>query len=74
LTTGPLDHSTTLLRIYDQAGRVVREFPGLDVKRGMYSVTWDGRDAKGSTLASGIYFVRLKSGDYAATEKLVLQR
>jgi flagellar hook assembly protein FlgD len=62
------------LRVYDLAGRVVREFPGLDVKRGTYSVTWDGRDTKGNTLAGGIYFVRLKAGDYSATEKLVLQR
>ncbi len=62
------------LRIYDQAGRVVREFPTLDVKRGTYSVTWDGRDARGRLLAGGIYFVRLKAGDHSATEKLALQR
>jgi hypothetical protein len=62
------------LRIYDQTGRPVREFPALDVKLGTYSVTWDGRDARGRLLASGIYFVRLKAGDHSATEKLVLQR
>jgi hypothetical protein len=46
----------------------------LDVKRGAYSVTWDGRDARGRLLGSGVYFVRLKTGDHSATEKLVLQR
>jgi len=63
-----------VLRIYDQTGRVVREFPTLGVKRGVYSVTWDGCDARGRLLASGIYFCRLKAGDYTGTEKLVLQR
>jgi hypothetical protein len=62
------------LRVYDQAGKVVREFPTTSVKGGMYSVNWDGRDNRARTLANGIYFCRLQAGNYRATEKLVVQR
>jgi hypothetical protein len=62
------------LRIYDQAGRVMRQFAGLGVKCGVYSVTWDGADVRGRLLANGVYFSRLTAGGYTGTEKLVLQR
>jgi hypothetical protein len=44
------------------------------MKRGAYSVTWNGTDDRGRELAHGVYFCRFTAGDYRATEKLVLQR
>jgi flagellar hook assembly protein FlgD len=44
------------------------------MKRGAYSVTWNGADDHGRSLANGVYFVRLTAGDYRATEKVVLQK
>ena len=67
-------HERVSLRIYDQTGRVVREFPALGVKRGAYSVSWDGRDNTGRALAAGVYFLKFLASDYRQTEKLVLQR
>ena len=64
----------TLLQMHDLTGRVVRTLCASSQKRGAYSVTWNGADDRGRSLAHGVYFVRLTAGDYRATEKLVLQK
>ncbi len=37
-----------------------------------YSVTWDGTNANGQSVPSGIYFYRLSSGDMQLTRKMTL--
>jgi len=44
------------------------------MKRGAYSVTWIGTDARGRTLGNGVYFLKFSAGEHRQTEKLVLQR
>ena len=39
---------------------------------GIYSVRWDGRDAFGRPLASGIYLYRLRAGNDQHSRRLVL--
>jgi len=63
-----------LLRVHDLTGRVVRTLCASNMKRGAYSITWNGADDRGRELARGVYFCRFTAGDYRATEKLVLQR
>ena len=41
---------------------------------GWNRVEWDGRNQAGETVASGIYFYRLKSGDFTTTRKMLLLR
>jgi len=62
------------LRVHDLTGRVVRTLCASGMKRGVYSITWNGTDDRGRELARGVYFCRFTAGDYRATEKLVLQR
>ncbi len=62
------------LRVHDLTGRVVRTLCASSMKRGAYSINWNGTDDRGRELARGVYFCRLVAGDYRATEKLVLQR
>jgi len=62
------------LTLHDLTGRVVRTLCASSMKRGAYSVTWNGTDDRGRELARGVYFCRMTAGDYRATEKLVLQR
>jgi len=64
----------TLLQVHDLTGRVVRTLCASSMKRGAYSVTWNGRDDRGRSLAHGVYFCRFTAGDYRVTEKVVLQK
>ncbi len=62
------------LRIYDAAGRLVVSLIDEDMPGGQYETAWDGTDGKGASLASGIYFYRLVTGDFVRTKKMVLLR
>lgn len=60
------------LAIFDARGRNVmrREFRGLDA--GMHSLDWEGRDAQGRAVASGVYTVMVSTLDEIATRRAVL--
>ena len=60
--------------IYDIRGALVREVVKERVAAGVHRVVWDGRDTRGRTVGSGIYFCRLEAGDFAETRRMVLLR
>jgi len=41
---------------------------------GSISVQWDGRDANGLPVTSGVYFVHMKADNFTATQKIVLMK
>jgi hypothetical protein len=55
------------LKVYDTTGRLVTTLLDGWREAGLHQVTFDG-----SKLASGLYLVRMQSGEYAAVKKLVL--
>lgn len=62
------------LRVYNMLGELVRELVQRDLSAGTYREVWDGLDANGRRLASGVYLYQLRAGSFAATKKLVLMR
>ncbi len=61
------------LRVYDVAGRLVRTLVDDDHSpAGRAEVAWDGRDDRGASVASGVYFYRLEAGSFVSTRKMVL--
>jgi hypothetical protein len=60
--------------IFDVAGRRIRTLLAGTVDAGRHAAHWDGTDNLGRPVASGVYFVRLESGAYSATSRLVLIR
>jgi hypothetical protein len=62
------------LRIYDASGRLVRALIDEDRPAGHYGELWDGRNARGVAVASGIYFYRLDAGAFGETRKMVIIR
>ncbi|MCK4256698.1 hypothetical protein KAX35_07400, partial [candidate division WOR-3 bacterium] len=51
------------LRIYDLSGRLVRTFPLPSSLFSPLKIVWDGKDAKGNSVPSGIYFYELKTSN-----------
>jgi hypothetical protein len=68
----PAEGARVSLAIYDVGGRLVRSLLDGSQTPGSKSVTWDGKDSRGTSVSSGIYFYRLRAGDKVITKKMVL--
>ena len=70
------ERSNVSLSIYDAAGRRVRSLVEAvqDPRAGGYSISWDGKNDRGETVASGVYVYRLNAGKAIVSKKLMLLR
>jgi hypothetical protein len=62
------------LRIYDLAGRKVRDVFAGQIEAGQRIVRWDGRSEDAETVGPGVYFARLDSGIGSRTARVVILR
>jgi hypothetical protein len=62
------------MRVYDVAGRLVTTLVDRNYPAGSHSVEWDGKDRRGVSAASGVYFYKIVAGADVATRKMVLLR
>jgi hypothetical protein len=62
------------LDVYNAAGQLVRVLVDSRKSEGRYRMEWDGLDTRGMQAASGVYFYRLKAGEFEQTRKMVLVR
>ncbi len=60
--------------VFDVAGREVRALARGVRPLGISSLIWDGRDAAGTRVGSGIYFARLLVGERTLVRRVVLTR
>jgi hypothetical protein len=60
------------LAIYDAAGRVVRSLVNEAMRPGSYSARWDGTNDGGHAVSSGVYFCRMRAGEFGYTTKMLL--
>jgi flagellar hook assembly protein FlgD len=64
-----------MLDVFDLTGRRVRTLLTGEVGTGNHSVQWDGRDERGSSVGSGVYFYRLRLGSkLESSRKMILMR
>jgi len=62
------------IEVYDLAGRLVKQIRAGELMSGEHRVVWDGKDARDSEVASGVYFVRLQTKEGVRTGRLILIR
>jgi flagellar hook assembly protein FlgD len=60
--------------VFNGEGRVIRTLVDGAMAAGQHATHWDGRDATGQRLASGVYFYRLESAQGTITRKTTLLR
>jgi hypothetical protein len=60
------------LRVYNAAGQLVKVLADGRTKPGAYTSVWNGTDAKGRRLATGVYFCALEDGAQRISRKVVL--
>jgi hypothetical protein len=60
------------LRVYDILGGEVATLINEEQAGGIYVAEWNGRNAFGVPVASGVYFYRLESGNFTSTQKMIL--
>jgi hypothetical protein len=62
------------LKIYNVAGSLIKTLVDEVLPAGNHFRNWKGENNRASKVASGVYFCRIKSGNFSATKKLVLLR
>ena len=64
--------SNVKLSIFDTSGELIREFKLGYQTRGPKRIHWDGKNAAGETVASGIYFYQFEAGRTKSVRKMWL--
>jgi len=71
------DDSPVIIRIYDVRGRVIhvlnlgKQDAGYYLSKGK-AAYWDGKNATGQTISSGVYFYQLQAGNFSAVRRMVI--
>ena len=71
--------AAVMITIYASNGHVIRQLALGHQPAGMYqtrsrAVYWDGKNAVGEPVASGVYFYTLTAGDFSATRKMLIRK
>jgi hypothetical protein len=68
------DGRPVTLNVHDVAGRKILGLVDGNQPSGRYSLTWDGTDQVGQSVASGVYFYRLTVGRESIARQVTLMR
>ncbi|MCB0832307.1 MAG: cadherin-like domain-containing protein [Bacteroidetes bacterium] len=60
------------LAVYNLLGQQVKVLKSGQQLAGSYKVVWDGKNERGETVASGIYFYRMVTRSFVRTQKMIL--
>ncbi len=60
------------INVYNILGQQVRTLVDTDKAAGYHAVYWNGTDASGKSVSTGIYLYRIEAGDYTESRKMLL--
>ena len=60
------------ISIYDVSGRLIRSLVKEHRGAGEWSVQWNGENDRGQSVASGVYFFRMRAGEFDRAAKMVM--
>ena len=67
-----VDRNYLKVQIVDVAGRLVNTLVDNELDAGYHVVQWNGLDASGQSMPTGMYFIQVQSGDRMNTQKIIL--
>ncbi len=59
------------LKIYNSLGQTVKTLVNTNYVSGSHTVEWNGTDASGKLVSSGVYFYQIKSESFTQTKKML---
>jgi len=62
------------IKIYDEAGRLIKTLFSQRVEKGKYEIPWNLSDDSGRKVKKGVYFVRMEVGEFSKTREIVVLR
>ncbi len=68
------DGSEVSIRIYDLLGNLIISLTDHYQAAGDHQVQWDGKDARGMSVSSGLYLYSLRAGNLTLTRKMMLMK
>lgn len=66
--------TTVSIGIYDASGKLVKTLIDEPMEPGYHSVIWHGNDDNDRTVNSGVYFYKMRAGNYSEVMRCVLLR
>ena len=64
--------SPVKIDVFNILGQNVKTLINAQLPAGYHKISWDGKNAKGNKAATGIYFYRIKAGDFSDIKKMSL--
>jgi FlgD Ig-like domain len=64
--------SNVVLSIYNTLGQLIKTLVNKNQSPGLYSVNWDGTNASGMEVVSGVYLYHISAGGFTSTKKMIL--
>ena len=64
--------SSVVMEIYDMLGKRISSLVNETKDAGSYRVTWNGSNADGVKVPSGVYFYRIQAGSFTSVKKMVM--
>jgi len=62
------------ITIYNTLGQQVRQLVSAEYPAGEHAIKWDGLDDLGYGVSGGLYLYRMRAGEFATTQKMLLQK
>jgi len=63
--------SNVRLTVYDVNGKLIRTLVSEELDAGVHTIRWDATDNNGSEIPTGVYFCKMKAGEFSAVSKLM---
>lgn len=64
--------SSIVVQVFNMLGQEVNTLVSQTLTPGTYQFVWDGRDASGQSVASGMYLYQLRAGSQVQSRKMIL--